>query len=432
MAARARGRARLAQQRVHGHAGESRVAHVAQHVGIGELLRLDHHVHGVRAVQPVLAQRVALHQVEHHQRGHALRVGPDFVHLPTPVGGLHGRHPFRLVLAQIGRGERAALLLRNGEDGLGRRSAVVPVAPQLRDSSQRSREIGILEHLTRPRRALAVNQVRLSRVRVLRVHPRRSRPAGGNHLRHGEPLLRVVDRRGQRFGERLGAEARAHGVPAGHDPRYRDGVDAALRHLRNPLRGQQLGRERRRRPSARVQPMDRARLRFVVEDEEVAADAVASGLHQADRGVGTDGGVDGVAATLENLHASSGGQRLTGRHDPHRRRDDGSADRGRRRRRAARGCLPVQPLRRQTRCRHDHRQRRRSGSHGRLLIARDSTPACPLPIANCQSGHSLSNLAIEALPHSGLAHPHDCKIAPIAPAGIIPNATITNFPNRFE
>ena len=52
---RARSFARsLLSMRRHRHRREPRIRHVAQHVGIRELLRLDHHVQGARAVQAVL------------------------------------------------------------------------------------------------------------------------------------------------------------------------------------------------------------------------------------------------------------------------------------------------------------------------------------------------------------------------------------------
>ena len=52
-------------------------------------------------------------------------------------------------------------------------------------------------------------------------------------------------------------------------------------------------------------------------------DAVAGGgLHQADRGVGGDCRVDGVAAALEDLNAGSGRERLTGGDDAESGRND--------------------------------------------------------------------------------------------------------------
>ena len=74
-------------------------------------------------------------------------------------------------------------------------------------------------------------------------------------------------------------------------------------------------RQRTRRPAAGIEAMKRAGLGLVDEGEQVAADAVARGLHQAHHRVGRDGGVDGVAAALEHLHAGARGQHLAGRDD---------------------------------------------------------------------------------------------------------------------
>ena len=176
------------------------------------------------------------------------------------------------------------------------------------------------------RRALAVDQIRLARVRMRAVHLHRVGPTGRDSLRHREPVLGVPNRRRQQLRERLGAESLPHRVPsrghAGHGHR----VDAALRHLLDALRCEEVDGQAGRRPAARVEAVDGAGLRLVVNDEEVAAEAVAGRLHQADGRVGGDRGVDGVAAALEDLHAGARRQRLARRDDPERRRHHRSAD----------------------------------------------------------------------------------------------------------
>ena len=112
---------------------EARVADVAEHVGVGELLGLDHHVQRVRAVEAVLAEREALHQVQHHQGGHALGVRADLVDASSRGRSVCDRRdPLGLELGQVGGGERAALLLRDRQDGLGGRTVVVAVAARAR------------------------------------------------------------------------------------------------------------------------------------------------------------------------------------------------------------------------------------------------------------------------------------------------------------
>ncbi len=129
---------------------ESRIADVPQHVGVGQLLRLDHHVQRVGAVEAVLAERILLHQVQHHQRGDALRVRANLVDVPAAIGRLDRRHPFRLELAEIGGGERAALLARDREDRVGGLALVEAIAAVRGDQPQRAGEVGIAEHLARP------------------------------------------------------------------------------------------------------------------------------------------------------------------------------------------------------------------------------------------------------------------------------------------
>ena len=99
-----------------------RIGDVAQHVGVGELLRFDHHVHRLRARQAVLAERVLLHHVEHHQRRDALRVRRQLVHRPSAVRRRDRIDPLGLILLQVRGGHRAALALATRED----RSAVLP------------------------------------------------------------------------------------------------------------------------------------------------------------------------------------------------------------------------------------------------------------------------------------------------------------------
>jgi len=48
------------------------------------------------------------------------------------------------------------------------------------------------------------------------------------------------------------------------------------------------------------------------DGEEVAAEAVARGLHETEGGVGGDGGVDGGAAGFENIEADLGRERVAG------------------------------------------------------------------------------------------------------------------------
>ena len=99
-----------------------------------------------------------------------------------------------------------------------------------------------------------------------------------------------------------------------------------LRHLGMSLRLQQRRRQAGRRPAAGVEAVERAGLRVVDDGEQIAADAVRLRLDQAHDGVGRDGGVDRVAASLEDLHAGLRRERLAGGDDAVFGRDPRSAD----------------------------------------------------------------------------------------------------------
>ena len=202
------------------------------------------------------------------------------------------------------------------------------------------------------------------------VQLHRSRPPAGDHLRHREALLRVVNRRGQQLGERLGAEPLAHRIPPGHHTGHGHRVDPALRHLLDALGGEELRGQPGRRPAAGVQAVHDAGLGLVVEDEEIAAEPVAGRLHQADGRVGGDSGIDGVAAPLEDLHAGAGGQRLAGGDDAER----GGHDRSAHDRRGRAGRLA--PGHRHSGADHDgrHPDECPRRSHGHLPDRRQSTP----------------------------------------------------------
>ena len=127
---------RLAQQFFDRHLAEPRIADVAQHVGVGQLLRFDHDVQRVGTVEAVLPQRRRLHQVQHHQRGNALRVRSNLVDVPAAIRRLDRGHPLGLELGEIGTGKRAALLVGDGQDRVGGLASVKTIAAIRSDQSQ--------------------------------------------------------------------------------------------------------------------------------------------------------------------------------------------------------------------------------------------------------------------------------------------------------
>jgi hypothetical protein len=83
------------------HVHECRIGHVALHVGVGELLGLDHHVQRLRAMETETRERKALHQVEHHQGGDALRVGRNLVDRPAAIARRDWIDPRRRILRKV-------------------------------------------------------------------------------------------------------------------------------------------------------------------------------------------------------------------------------------------------------------------------------------------------------------------------------------------
>ncbi|GBF31119.1 hypothetical protein MnTg04_01073 [bacterium MnTg04] len=80
-----------------------------------------------------------------------------------------------------------------------------------------------------------------------------------------------------------------------------------------------------RRAAAGIQAIQFFRFGVPDNREQIAADAVTGRFHQAERGVRRDGGVDRVAAGLENIDRYLGRQRLTGRRHAMSRDDLGAA-----------------------------------------------------------------------------------------------------------
>ncbi len=254
---------RLAEHRQHRDLRELRIRDVAEHVRVGELLRLDHHVHRLRARQAVLAERVLLHDVEHHQRRDALGVRRQLVHRPPAIRRRNRIDPLGLIVLEVGGRHRAALGVGEREDRLGRLALVEAGRTFRRDQPQRVREIGILEHFAGLGRA-AVWQEGRRGTRIRRELARRGVPGIRDHVGDRKAIVSVENRLREQIRERQRAEARAQHLPALDGAGHRDGVDAAARHSRVALGLQQLGRQARRRPAARVEAVELAGLRFVV------------------------------------------------------------------------------------------------------------------------------------------------------------------------
>ena len=102
-------------------------------------------------------------------------------------------------------------------------------------------------------------------------------------------------------------------------------MDAAEWHLRQPFRFQQRRRQPARRPPAGVQPKRAGAGRLGDNRKQIAANAVHLRLDDTHDRVRGDGRVDGVAVTLEDLHAGPSCEWLAGGNDAVLRRDFRSA-----------------------------------------------------------------------------------------------------------
>ena len=103
---------------------EARIADVLIHVGVGELLGLDHDVERIDGVVAVLGHGKVLHDIEHGERGDALAVGRQFVDGPAAVGGGDGLDPLGLEVAKVFQGVRASVGVEELDHGLGHGTVV--------------------------------------------------------------------------------------------------------------------------------------------------------------------------------------------------------------------------------------------------------------------------------------------------------------------
>ena len=79
-----------------------------------------------------------------------------------------------------------------------------------------------------------------------------------------------------------------------------------------PLLLKILQAQRIRGPPAGVETVELATLRIPHDGEEIAADPIACGLHEAQHGVGGDGRVDCVASCFQDVQSHLSCKRLTG------------------------------------------------------------------------------------------------------------------------
>ena len=141
-------------------------------------------------------------------------------------------------------------------------------------------------------------------------------PIKRDELRDRKTFLGIFRRGGEIVTELEFAEFLMQLAPCIHRSRHTDGEHAARRNC-FAVQLVELGfhllvAQSERRAAAAVQAVELVFLRAVDDREEIAADAVRDRLHQSERGVGRDGGVDGAAAAFQNIESNLGRERHAG------------------------------------------------------------------------------------------------------------------------
>ena len=206
------------------------------------------------------------HEIEHFQRGNALRVRRHFVHRPAAIGRRDRFDPFARIIGKIFRRERAAMPRGERQNSLGDFPLIKRVAPALRDLPQRPGEIGIAHDFAQARRAVR-NQIRVRRRLIVAKQIDIRREVLRDPLRHRITVLGDLNRRGQHLIHFLFAEAVEQLLPPIDGPGNGDGLDPSPRHLAQTFLAQSLDRLRGGSPAAGVQAIIFSALR-VVHDRE--------------------------------------------------------------------------------------------------------------------------------------------------------------------
>ena len=309
----------LGDQPLDGRGMERGIGVPARAVGERQLLGLDEQMHMLGAAEAVGLQIVGFEQVEDLQRGDALPARRQFPQLDAAITRRHRFDPVAGVRGHVLVGEEPVVRGEVIADHARDVARVERVAATVSDRLQRVREIRVAPGLAGARRATVDGEL-LGEARPLAQSRHRTVPVVGDHLGHRVPFAGVTDGRRQVVGHRLATETVVQGEPAvdrsGHRHRQRAGGRDVLQAAALEL----SQGERFRRAARTVVAIELLRLRVPDDGEQVATDAVAGRLHQAERGIGRDRRVDCRASALHHVQRDLGGQRLRG--SRHRMRGD--------------------------------------------------------------------------------------------------------------
>ena len=108
------------------------------------------------------------------------------------------------------------------------------------------------------------------------------------------------------------AKAGVHFRPAIDRAGHGDSVDATDGHCSETLGVEKRRRQRARGGTGAVQTPQLARLRFPIENKQIAADTAAHGLNHTKDGVGGDGRIRSGTTAGKRLGTGLGGKRMAG------------------------------------------------------------------------------------------------------------------------
>ena len=293
---------------------------VAGIVGQRRRLGLEMDAGGAERVEP---GHVEMRQdLRHEERRGAVAVGGQLDKLVVAVGPRD-----RLDVIAGGRGEivegvGAAEGAQGGDHVLGH-FALVEAGPAL--AGDAAQHLGLARSAEERAEAerLAVMQVEFPRLALQGVGV--AGPVEGHARRHRDPGLGVVDRRGEAGGEAEPAPILREPHEGIDGARDRDGVGGAQRHRRMAGRAQARGIEPGRRAARAVQPDDALLAGGLDHHEGVAAEPGHRRLAEPEQHRRRDGGIDRIAAVLQDADRGLGRQRMRGRAHAVQRQDEGSA-----------------------------------------------------------------------------------------------------------
>jgi hypothetical protein len=208
---------------------------------------------------------------------------------------------------QVFEAHVAAQLARLGHDALGGFSLVETGRAVLRYTLVGRGQERVRENVAVVRRPAAGVEDR-GQMGVVLVPP--GREVRGDEGRDGESGARVLDRGLEQAGKTEAAEALAQDLPAADAAGHTPGKGAFAGDAREAEALGLLQRPGCGGAAARVQAVEPAVLLDPHDREQVAADAAARGLHQAQGGVRGDGSVDARAPGLEHVDSDQGSEWL--------------------------------------------------------------------------------------------------------------------------